>query len=74
MDTTTFTVAKLSLPDGLKKLRDAVPVEVKLETKITFGRSDQIGHAFGLTFIFLPVEEGGIRKRSNRRSPNHLTP
>jgi integrase len=42
LDTTTFSVAKLRLPDEVKKLRDAARVEVKIEPKTTFGQAADI--------------------------------
>lgn len=42
LNTTTFTVAKLRLPDELKKLRDAAPTEVKLEPKLTFAQAVEL--------------------------------
>ena len=36
LETTTFSVAKLRLPDELRKLREAVPVATKPETKMSF--------------------------------------
>ena len=38
LETETFSVAKLRLPDTLKELRDAAPAEIKMEPKITFGQ------------------------------------
>ena len=42
LETKSFSVAKLRLPDELKKLRETAPAEVKLEPKITFGQAVEI--------------------------------
>lgn len=42
LETTTFTVAKLRLPDELKKLREAAPTEVKLDSKLTFEQAVEL--------------------------------
>jgi integrase len=39
LDTATFSIAKLRLPDRLKSLREAAPVEVNLEAKTTFAEA-----------------------------------
>lgn len=42
LETTTFSVAKLRLPDELKTLRDAAPATVKFESKLTFGEAVEL--------------------------------
>jgi integrase len=42
LETTTFTVAKLRLPDELRKLRDVFPPRAKLEPKLKFSEAVEL--------------------------------
>ncbi len=42
LDSSTFSVAKLRLPDELKKLRNASPAEVKIDPKLTFAQAMEL--------------------------------
>ncbi|MDX2186723.1 MAG: site-specific integrase [Opitutaceae bacterium] len=42
LETETFSIAKLRLPYTLKKLQEAVPAEIKMSPKLTFGEAAEL--------------------------------